>query len=240
MLYVDFKGDKLSKLGLGTMRLPVIDGDMGNIDVDATRAMINRAFEGGINYFDTAYAYHLQNSELVVGPLLKEHPRESYFLADKFPGHEIRSSWNPAAIFEEQLEKTGHDYFDYYLIHNVYENSVNVYLDPQWGIVEYLIAQKEAGRIRHLGFSTHGHLDVVSRFLAAYGSRMEFCQIQLNYLDWTLQDAASLYALLRGRDIPIWIMEPVRGGALAQVAPSPSTKPSPPAVTVSLVRAVPS
>ena len=121
-------------------------------------------------------------------------------------------------MFEEQLQKCGVEYFDFYLLHNVYENSIKTYMDPQWGIVDYFVEQKRLGRIRHLGFSSHGGVDVLREFLDAYGGEMEFCQIQLNYLDWKLQDAKGKYELLTERGIPVWVMEPVRGGRLAKLS----------------------
>ena len=119
------------------------------------------------------------------------------------------------AIFEEQLKKCGVSYFDFYLFHNVCELNIDAYLDPRYGIFEYLLKQKENGRIRHLGFSAHGSYEVMKRFLDAYGEKMEFCQIQLNYLDWHFQDADAKAALLGEHQIPIWVMEPLRGGRLA-------------------------
>ncbi|MDE5865320.1 MAG: aldo/keto reductase, partial [Lachnospiraceae bacterium] len=155
--------------------------------------------------------------ELVMGRALKQFPRESYCLATKYPGHQIASSYNPAEIFEIQLKKCDVEYFDYYLLHNVYENSIQVYTDSKWGIIDYFIKQKEMGRIKHLGFSCHGSTELLKEFLDGYGDKMEFCQIQLNYLDWTLQDAKAKYELLTERNIPVWVMEPVRGGKLATV-----------------------
>lgn len=173
------------------------------------------AISHGVNYFDTAYPYHGGESERVMGKVLRDYPRESYYLATKYPGHQISSSYDPAAIFEEQLEKCGVEYFDFYLLHNVYENSIHTYLDPRWGIVDYFREQKRLGRIRHLGFSCHAQTEGLKAFLDVCGEDMEFCQIQLNYLDWTLQDAKAKYDLLRERGIPVWVMEPVRGGRLA-------------------------
>ena len=120
-------------------------------------------------------------------------------------------------IFEEQLGKCGMEYFDFYLLHNIYEKNIDPYLDPKYGIMDYLLKQKENGRIRHLGFSAHGRYDTMKRFLEAYGDKMEFCQIQLNYLDWKLQDAKAKVELLNEYHIPIWVMEPLRGGKLAVV-----------------------
>ena len=118
-------------------------------------------------------------------------------------------------MFEDQLRKCGVDYFDFYLLHNVYENSIGTYMDPQWGMVDYFVEQKRLGRIRHLGFSCHGSVEIIKTFLDYCGGAMEFCQIQLNYLDWTLQDARAKYELLTERHIPVLVMEPVHGGKLA-------------------------
>ena len=201
---------ELSLLGFGAMRLPL--NEDGSIDEKQVFEMVKYASEHGVNYYDTAYPYHQGNSEVVMGKALKQLPRESYCLATKYPGHQIASSYNPAEIFEIQLKKCDVEYFDYYLLHNVYENSIQVYTDSKWGIIDYFIKQKELGRIKHLGFSCHGSAELLKEFLDGYGDKMEFCQIQLNYLDWTLQDAKAKYELLTERNIPVWVMEPVRGG----------------------------
>ena len=222
MIYQDFQGKQLSMLGFGTLRLPLQDD--GSVDEAQLAEMVRYAMEHGVNYFDTAYAYHQGNAERVIGRALKAYPRESFYLADKFPGHQIMDRYDPAAIFEEQLEKCGVDYFDFYLLHNVYERSINVYTDPKWGIMDYFIEQKRRGRIKHLGFSCHGGVPILDKFLQLYGPEMEFCQIQLNYLDWTLQDAETKCQLLQMWGIPIWVMEPVRGGKLAHLDPETEAK----------------
>ena len=177
--------------------------------------MVDYAIAQGVNYFDTAWPYHSGLSEIAIGKALRRHPRDRWLLANKYPGHQIAASYEPAAIFEEQLKKCGVDHFDYYLLHNVYENSIGVYMDPKWGILDYFKEQKRLGRIRHLGFSSHARPDTLERFLDYAGDSMEFCQIQLNYLDWSLQDAQAKYELLTARNIPVWVMEPLRGGRLA-------------------------
>lgn len=216
MLYHDFQDLKLSALGFGTMRLPVLSD--GAIDVAQVEQMVEYALSNGVNYFDTAHPYHGGLSEIVVGQALRAYPRNSYYLATKYPGHQISSSYDPAAVFEEQLQKCGVDYFDFYLLHNVYENSIQTYLNPKWDILGYFREQKRLGRIRHLGFSCHGRTECLRAFLDAAGDDMEFCQIQLNWLDWTLQDAKEKVALLNERRIPIWVMEPVRGGRLCSLS----------------------
>jgi len=214
MQFKDFQDLKLSALGFGAMRLPVLEN--GIINEEMADEMVSYAFEHGVNYFDTAYPYHSGDSERIIGRALKQYPRESYYLATKYPGHQISDNYDPAAIFEEQLKKCGVEYFDFYLLHNVYENSIKVYTDPQWGIVDYFLEQKKKGRIKYFGFSTHAGIETLEEFLDQYGNVMDFGQIQLNYLDWTLQDAKAKYELLTERGIPVWVMEPVRGGTLAK------------------------
>ena len=224
MIYREFQGEKLSALGMGAMRLPVVDGDDARIDKAAAAAMVDYAMAHGVNYYDTAWGYHNGNSELVMGRALARYPRESYFLADKFPGYDLSNMDKVESIFEKQLEKCGVEYFDFYLFHNVCEMNIDAYLDPKYGIFDYLTAQKKAGRIRHLGFSAHGSYAVMKRFLEAYGSEMEFCQIQLNYLDWKFQGAKEKVELLQAYNIPVWVMEPLRGGKLASLAPADEEK----------------
>ncbi len=214
MIYRDLCGEKVSLLGFGAMRLPVKDGE---VDYNETEKMLDCAIAAGVNYIDTAWPYHSGDSERVVSRILAKYPRGSYFLADKYPGHQTADSYDPAGLFEEQLKKCNVDYFDFYLLHNVNENSIGVYKDPKWGIIDYFIEQKKAGRIRHLGFSTHGGVKMIKEFLDEYGEYMEFCQIQSNYLDDTLQNAGEKYELLTERAIPVIVMEPVRGGKLARL-----------------------
>lgn len=217
MKYKDFRDCRLSALGFGTMRLP-LNAD-GSIDEAATAQMVDYCMEHGVNYFDTAYPYHGGFSETVVGRCLAKYPRESYYPATKYPGHQISSSYDPADVFETQLKKCGVDFFDFYLLHNVCENSLAVYEDEKWGIVDYFVKQKELGRIKHLGFSTHANSETLRVILDKFGEHMEFCQIQLNYLDWTLQDAKTKCEILAEYNIPVWVMEPVRGGRLANLTP---------------------
>ncbi len=219
MIYKDFAGEKLSALGLGMMRLPVIDGADAAIDEAAAAEMVDYAYSHGINYYDTAWGYHGGQSELVTGKLLKKYPRESFNLASKFPGFDKKNFANVAKIFEKQLEKCQVDYFDFYLFHNVNEDNIDEYLDDEkYGTYTYLMEQKRNGRIRHLGFSAHGDMTVLRRFLEAYGKDMEFCQLQLNYMDWHYQGCDEKVALMEEWGIPVWVMEPVRGGRLAKAS----------------------
>lgn len=224
MIYNDFQGEKLSALGLGCMRLPLIDGDDSRVDEAKTAEMVDYAMSHGVNYYDTAWGYHGGNSELAIGRALKNYPRGSFKLANKFPGYDLNNLNKVKQIFEEQLKKCQVDYFDFYLFHNVCEMNVDGYLDNKYGIFEYLIEQKKNGRIRHLGFSAHGGMQVLKRFLAEYGSYMEFGQLQVNWVDWTFQGAAEKVKLFAGENIPVWVMEPVRGGKLANLPKKYSEK----------------
>ena len=218
MIYKHFQDIKLSALSLGCMRLPTLDGDDSKIDQEATQKMVDYAMENGVNYYDTAWGYHGGNSEIAVGKALKKHPRDKFYLASKFPGYDLNNMDKVEEIFEKQLEKCGVDYFDFYLFHNVCEMNVEQYLDPKYRIYDYLMEQKRNGRIRHLGFSAHGDLNVMRKFLEAYGKDMEFCQLQINWLDWTFQQAREKVELVREYGIPVWVMEPVRGGKLASLS----------------------
>ena len=217
MVYKDFQDIKLSALGMGAMRLPVIDGDDAKIDEAAAGEMVAYAMEHGINYYDTAWGYHNGISELAMGRALSKYPRDKFYLATKFPGYDLSNMPKVKEIFEKQLEKCQVEYFDFYLFHNVCEMNIDAYLDEKSGIFDYLMEQKKNGRIKHLGFSAHGSYDVMKRFLDAYGEHMEFCQIQLNYVDWSFQNAKAKVELLKEHNIPVWVMEPLRGGKLASL-----------------------
>ena len=224
MIYKTFQDLELSALGMGCMRLPVTADGSGTVDQAAVEEMVACAMAEGVNYYDTAWGYHNGNSELVMGKALARHPREKFYLATKFPGYDLSNMGKVEEIFEKQLEKCQVEYFDFYLFHNVCEMNIDAYLDPKYGTYDYLLAQKKNGHIRHLGFSAHGDYDVMKRFLEAYGKDMEFCQIQLNYLDWDFQDAKRKVELLDQWNIPVWVMEPLRGGKLASLAPEDEAK----------------
>lgn len=169
MIYKAFQDLQLSQLGFGTMRLPLREDK--SIDEELTAAMTDAAIRQGVNYFDTAWSYHSGKSETVIGKILQNYPRESFYLADKFPGHQIAPTYDVADIFERQLKKCGVEYFDFYLLHNVYENSIGVYEDARWNIIPYLLEQKKNGRIRHLGFSTHAGLPALEQFCSGMGRK---------------------------------------------------------------------
>lgn len=215
MIYKEFRGLQLSSLGLGGMRFPILAD--GSVDEAATAEMVACAMKNGVNYYDTAYNYHKGNSETVMGKILSAYPREQFYFATKFPGFDVNNLKRHEEIFEDQLRKCRVEYFDFYLFHSVSDASVDGYLNPEFGLFDYLMQQKAAGRIRHLGFSCHASLDNMKRFLDAYGENLEFCQIQLNWLDWNYQDAKAKVELLNERNIPIWVMEPLRGGRLVSI-----------------------
>ncbi|MBO5439797.1 MAG: aldo/keto reductase [Clostridia bacterium] len=218
MIYKNFQDLKLSTLGFGTMRLPTIDGDISKIDQEKVNEMFDYAIKSGVNYFDTAWGYHNGMSEISVGIALKNHPRDSFYLATKFPGYDINNMGKVKEIFEKQLEKCQVEYFDFYLVHNVCEANIEYYLDESYGTVSYLLEQKKNGRIKHLGFSTHADFNNFKRYLDKYGEHMEFCQIQLNYLDYEFQEANRKIEYLKKLGIPVWVMEPIRGGRLAKLS----------------------
>jgi len=240
MIYKNFRDTdiKLSTLGYGGMRFPMTEA--GAIDEAASMKLIERSISGGVNYFDTAYFYHNGNSEGFLSKALRQFPRDKWYLANKLPGNmmtyidgklrlevsgfnmESKDLAGVAEVFEHQLELCGVDYFDFYLLHNVSETTYDLYTNEQLAIVEYLAAQRKAGRIKHLGFSSHGRAETIESFLTCMdqrglGDAMEFCMIQINYLDWVLQGAGDKYNVLTKRGLPVFVMEGVRGGKLANL-----------------------
>ncbi|MCQ2466730.1 MAG: aldo/keto reductase [Clostridia bacterium] len=217
MIYRDFQDLKLSNLGFGMMRLPTLDSKKTEIDMEQLSKMVAYAIEHGVNYFDTAWGYHEGMSELAAGEVLSKYPRDSFYLASKFPGYDTNNFPKVKEIFEKQLEKCKTEYFDFYLFHNVCDTNIEYYLDPKYGVDEYLCEQKRLGRIKHLGMSHHGTFDAFKAFLEKYGDHIEFCQLQLNYIDWDFQEAKLRVELLKKYNIPVWVMEPLRGGKLVKI-----------------------
>lgn len=223
MIYNDFHGLKLSRLGFGCMRFAK-DPATGEIDQAKVNAMFARALEGGVNYFDTAYPYLDCKSELSVAEALRDVPRDSYFLADKFPGHSLPGPIDNIALFKLSLQKCDTDYFDFYLLHNISEWSVKIYESPEYHIIPDILQMQAEGRIRHLGFSFHGGIQLLKDFLARHEGLFEFVQIQCNYLDWTLQNARKAYEIITGHGLGVWVMESVRGGKLANLPEAASAR----------------
>lgn len=211
MNYTDFHGKQISRLGFGMMRLPMHKD--GTIDYEKGQKMIDIALAKGITYIDTAYKYHDGESENFVGEALSRHPRDSYCLADKMPCWLCETADDLRKIFEDQLRKCKTDYFDFYLIHSLGEGDLEAVEKLQ--VVDYLSKEKAAGRIHHLGASFHCGPDFLRETLTKYGDYLEFIQLQLNYFDWENGNAKDVYKVAREFDKPIVVMEPIRGGMLA-------------------------
>ena len=213
---------KMPRLGFGLMRLPEKDGA---IDLARVNDMVDRYMKSGMNYFDTAYVYHGGKSEVAAREcLVKRYPRGSFMLATKLPAWEIKKEADIERIFKEQLERAGVDYFDFYLLHSI-EDGSNYEVYEKYDCFSWGLKAKEQGRIRHLGFSFHGTPELLEKVLDKH-PEMEFVQIQLNYLDRTnpVVHSQKLYDILHARNIPIIVMEPVRGGMLANMAPEIEAK----------------
>lgn len=220
--------DKVSLLGYGCMRWPTIPSPDGNgdlIDQDAVNELVDYAIAHGVNYFDTSPVYVQGWSEKATGIALKRHPREKLFIATKLSNFANSSRENSIAMYWKSFEDLQTDYFDYYLLHAIGGGGMEVfnrrYIDN--GILDFLIAEREAGRIRRLGWSFHGDVAVFDQVLAMHDSvKWDFVQIQLNYVDWkhaTAQNvnAEYLYGELEKRGIPAVIMEPLLGGRLSNL-----------------------
>ena len=214
--------DRMPKLGFGLMRLPEKDGA---IDLTEVCQMADAYLAAGLNYFDTAYVYHGGNSEKIVKEaLVKRHPRDSFMVATKLPAWCMKQEADRDRIFNEQLERCGVDYFDFYLLHSV-EDGGNGGVYERLDCYNWARQKKAEGKIRHFGFSFHGSPEYLERTLDAH-PEVEFVQIQLNYADWEnpVVRSGRLYEILRGRGIPMIIMEPVKGGTLAKLTPELEAK----------------
>ena len=210
MQYKEFQGGvSISRLGMGNMRLPILEDQPGRpIDYEKAAGIIDEAIRMGINYFDTAYIYHGGESEHFTGKALAAYPRDSFYVADKF---NLEANPDYRAQFAEQLERLQMDYIDFYLLHGIMDHSADRFLSN--GCIEYFDSLKAQGKIRWLGFSFHGSPETMKRMLRAY--HWDFVQIQLNYYDWFYGSAQELYDMLEEARIPVMVMEPVHGGMLA-------------------------
>ena len=202
--------DRISLLGFGTMRLPTIDG---KINEELAMDMIDYAYKQGINYFDTAYMYHSGESERFLGRALDRYPRASYNLATKLPLFDVKDFSDVERIFNDQLNKLHKDYFDYYLFHAL--NKSRFELLKKLNLIDFFKELKKTGKIRHIGFSFHDDYEVFEEIVNYFD--WDFCQIQLNYLDTVEQAGLKGLALCKEKGIPVVIMEPVKGGALAKL-----------------------
>ncbi len=206
---------EMPKIGFGLMRLPEKDGA---IDIEQVSQMADAYMEAGFNYFDTAYVYHGGNSEKVVKEaIVKRFPRESFTIATKLPAWFLHSPEDRDKVFEEQLDRCGVDYFDYYLLHSL-EDGNNYDTYEKYDCFDWGIKKRDEGKIRHFGFSFHGTPELLVQVLDKH-PEIEFVQIQLNYADWDnkIVHSGELYEILRDRNIPMIIMEPAKGGKLANL-----------------------
>lgn len=211
MYYHDVDGRQVSALGLGLLRFPTAGGDPNAIDREQAGAIIDLAIKNGLNYFDTAYTYQNGDSERVAGELLSAYPRESYLLASKFY---VVKGMPIDEMFEEQLRRCNTSYFDYYLLHGVQEQYLDAYMDSRKDYIGYLKAQQNAGRIRRIGFSSHLGPEALARFLDWYDG-FDMALLQLNYVDWIMLQGKEQYELATAHGIPVWVMEPMKGGRLS-------------------------
>ncbi len=205
-------GAELSLLGYGCMRFPTLPD--GKIDRAESERLLNRAHNAGVNYFDTGWGYHGGESEPFLGTVLSKWDRSSYFLATKLPCWLLKDPDDPERFFSRQLERCRVDYFDFYLAHSITEKNYEIL--NATGACDYLARQKAEGKIRRLGFSFHDRPELLERMLTEHD--WDFVQLQLNYLDWDLQDAKRQYEIAAAHGLPVVVMEPVRGGALATLS----------------------
>lgn len=214
----------IPKLGFGFMRLPKIEEDgEETIDIDQVKQMVDVFMGAGFTYFDTARAYHGGKSEAALKEaVVDRYPRESFQIATKLPAWMAKSADDARAMFEKSLQETGAGYLDFFLLHNLGEDRTRVFDD--WGLWEYLAEQKKAGLIRNLGFSIHDKAAVLEEVLEAHPD-MDFVQLQINYADWNSDviESRKCYEVARAHDLPIIVMEPIKGGLLAQL-PDTATK----------------
>ena len=209
------------KLGFGLMRLPLTDpNDQKSIDIELTKQMVDTFIEKGFTYFDTAWMYCGHESENATRKALVErHPRDSFTLATKLHAAYIKTEDDRDRIFNEQLAKTGVEYFDYYLLHDLRVSHYQIYKDLH--CFEWLRDKKAKGLVKHMGFSFHDTAEVLDQILTEQPD-MEFVQLQINYLDWESESVQSrkCYEVARKHGVPIIVMEPVKGGTLANVPPA--------------------
>lgn len=210
--------DETKKLGFGLMRLPRLDpSKQDSIDIETMSKMVDYFMEQGFTYFDTAWMYcGFKSEDVTKEALVKRHPRESFTLADKLHGGFFNTPEGMDEIFNKQLEKTGAGYFDYYLLHDIGEDHYKKY--TELGSFDWIVKKKEAGLVKHIGFSYHDRADLLDRVLTEH-PEMEFVQLQINYLDWESEAVQSrkCYEVCVKHDKPVIVMEPVKGGTLANV-----------------------
>ena len=206
------------KLGFGLMRLPLLDPNKGDsIDIELTKKMVDTFIEKGFTYFDTAWMYcGFKSEEAAKEALVSRHPRDSFTLASKLPAQFMETMDDRDRIFNEQRRKTGVEYFDYYLLHDV--NAGHLPTFDKLDCWNWLIEKKKAGLVKHIGFSFHDHADLLDEVLTKH-PEVEFVQLQINYLDWDSEGVQSrkCYEVAQKHGKPVFVMEPVKGGTLANL-----------------------
>jgi oxidoreductase len=211
-----YSGSK--KLGFGLMRLPLLNpGDAASIDLEQMKQMVDTFIERGFTYFDTAWMYcAFKSEEAVREALVKRHDRSTYTLATKLHAGYLKTKEDRDRIFQEQLRKTGADYFDYYLLHDVGAHHYEIY--KELDCFTWIAEKKKQGLIRHMGFSFHDNAEFLDKVLTEH-PEMEFVQLQINYIDWDSEGVQSrkCYEVARKHGKPVIVMEPVKGGTLAKV-----------------------
>ncbi len=212
----------MKKLGFGLMRLPLLDkNDKKSIDVELTKKMVDTFIERGFTYFDTAWMYcGFESENAIRKALVERYPRDSYTLADKLHSGFIKTHEDRDRVFEEQRRKTGAEYFDYYLIHDVTREHYEVY--ERLDCFDWIVDKKQKGLVKQIGFSFHDTADFLEEVLAKHGKIFDFVQLQINYLDWESEGVQSrrCYEVATKYGLPVVVMEPVKGGTLAKVPDS--------------------
>jgi len=203
-----YKNLDISVIGFGCMRLPQKDGEP---DIEKTQEMVDYAMEHGINYYDTAWFYHGGKSELAVGEVMKKHPRNSYYLADKMPLRILKDKSEVIPTFEEQLKKCQTDYFDFYLAHNINKREWKTLKNCD--VYEQLLQQKKNGKIKYLGFSIHDTPELLEEVVNTY--KWDFVQLPINPIDWKVVDAKKQYEIATKAGLPVVVMNPLKGGQLS-------------------------
>ena len=205
------KKEEISLLGFGAMRLPILNEVETDIDQKKVEEMVDYAMEHGINYYDTAYFYHRGESEKAMGKALKKYPRDSFYFVTKMPLSIIQSKQQAEQIFEEQLKKCQTEYFDFYLAHSV--NSYTYAILNKYDIYDFLNKKKQEGKIKYLGFSFHDTPELLEEVVKKY--KWDFCQLQVNAIDWEMVDAKTQYKIAQDNGLQVVVMNPLRGGQLS-------------------------
>jgi uncharacterized protein len=209
----------MKKLGFGFMRLPLKNqNDQSSVDIDTVNRMVDTFLERGFTYFDTAYMYHMGKSEIAMREsLVKRHRRDTFTVATKLPTMFLKAKEDQERIFDEQLEKCGVEYFDYYLLHNL--GVINYETAQNYDSFAFIQKKKKEGKIRQIGFSYHDNADLLDEILTAH-PEVDFVQLQINYLDWENKSIQSrkCYEVSRKHNKPVIVMEPVKGGTLAKIS----------------------